>query len=180
MATAEAYDDFDDPGLAFTDEQVKEYRPQIVASVRVNWLLEHIPLVLRRSQLGEKAQWWTKVGHKMVDVVTWYCVVAELPGIDREELMKEPEAEKALTLAARKLGEPDEFLAEWASLIRTEMVQHVTLGRRCSSARAISSWGKRERSISNKVANALKKELDATGRLGSVLASRTASKKGEE
>lgn len=179
MATAEVYDEWDDPGLAFTEEQVAAYTPQAVASVRVNWLLEHIPIVLRRSQLGEKTEWWRKTADKMVDVATWYCVVAEIPGLDREmifDLGLDDAEMKRLAVAARKLGEPEEFLATWRSLVRSEMVQHVTLGRRCAGSKKISSWGKREKSISNKVANALFKEATVIGRLETMLVSRTKSK----
>jgi hypothetical protein len=183
MATSATYDEWDDPGLSFTEEQVAAYTPQAVAAVRVNWLLDHIPLALRRSQLGEKAEWWRKVADKMVDVVTWYCVVAELPGIDREEIFDLPGAEediKKLTVAARKWGSPEDILAEWRILVRSEMVQHVTLSRRCAGSRKISGWNKRERSISNRVANALFKEATTTNRLESMLNSRTKSKKDEE
>jgi hypothetical protein len=179
VATASVYDEWDDPGLAYTEEQVSAYTPQAVASVRVNWLLEHVPIVLRRAQLGEKPEWWHKVGEKMVDVVTWYCVVAEIPGIDREmifDLGLSDDEMKKLAVAARKLGEPEEFLAVWRSLVRSEMIQHVTLGRRCAGSRKISQWGKRERSISNKVANALFKEAEVINRLETMLVSRTKSK----
>jgi hypothetical protein len=178
VATAEAYDQWDDPGLTFTDTQCAEFRPQTTAAVRMNELLEMIPLALRRSQLGEKAQWWTQVAHKMVDCVTWYAVVAELPGIDRAEVLVEPEATKEVTVAARKLGEPQEFMATWHQGVRAELLVHVTLGRRCSGSRKVSGWTKRDRSISNKVANALNKELSTCGRLETMLASRTSAKGG--
>src|SRR5690606_32686917 len=129
MATAVTYDEWDDPGLSFTEEQVAGYTPSAVAAVRVNWLLEHIPMALRRSQLGEKSEWWRKVADKMVDAITWYCVVAELPGIDREGVYELPDGDelKKLTVQARKWREPEDVLAEWRSLVRSEMVQHVTL-----------------------------------------------------
>lgn len=180
MATAEAYDQWDDPGLTFTDEQCHEYKPQTTAAVRMNELLELIPLALLRSQLGEKPQWWVKVAHKMVDCVTWYAVVAELPGIDRAEVLEEPQRTTELTVAARKLGEPDEFLATWRQGVRAEMVIHVTLGRRCSGSRKISGWTKRERSVSNKVANALTKELGVCDHLEQMLNARTARRSDEE
>lgn len=179
MATAEVYDEWDDPGLSFTEEQVGSYSPQTVAAVRVNWLLETIPLAYRRSQLGEKSEWWRKVADKMVDVVTWYCIVAEIPGIDREHVFDLPETDadmKKLTVAARKLGEPEELIASWRSIVRSEMIQHVTLGRRCAGSRKISNWTKREKSISNKVANAIFKEATVVNRLETQLASRTKSK----
>lgn len=178
MATAATYDEWDDPGLSFTEEQVAGYAPAAVAAVRVNWLLDHIPLALRRSQLGEKTEWWRKVADKMVDAVTWYCIVAELPGIDREAIYELPvdDGLKKLTVAARKLGEPSEVIAEWRALVRSEMVQHVTLGRRCAGSKKISNWGKREKSTSNKVANAIFKEMTTIGRLDSMLVSRTKAK----
>lgn len=181
MATAITYDEWDDPGLAFTEDQVAGYAPSAVAAVRVNWLAEHIPLALRRSQLGEKSEWWRKVADKMVDSITWYCVVAELPGIDREKIFQLPDGEelKKLTVQARKWGEPSDVLSEWRMLVRSEMVQHVTLGRRCAGSKKISGWGKREKSISNKVANALFKEAMVTSRLETMLVSRTQTKEEE-
>lgn len=184
MATAEAYDQWDDPGLAFSEEQISGYEPTAVAAVRVNELLELIPVVARRAQLGEKAKWWESVGAKMLDVCSWYCVVAELPGIDREgalEVTADGSALRKLTVAARDLGTPEDFLAEWQGKADAEMRQHVSLGRRCASSRKLSGWSKRERSISNRVANALFKEQAAIARLSTSLRSRTkASAKEEE
>lgn len=175
MATAEAYDDWDDPGLAFTDEQCKEYDPKAVAAVRVNELLATIPLAIRRSQLGEKVKWWETVAAKMTDCVTWYCVVAGLPGIDRAALHTLPtdKALTALTVRARDLGEPEDFLDVWRASVRSEMVSHVTLGRRCAGSRKLSGWGKAERSMSNKIANALMKELAVVQRSADSLTART-------
>ena len=178
MATAAVYDEWDDPGLAFSEEQVAAYTPQVVAAVRVNWLLENAPLALRRSQLGEKSEWWRKVADKMVDLITWYCVVAELPGVDREAIYELPDGKAltALTVEARRIGDPENFLAEWRSEVRSEMIQHVTLGRRCSGSRTISGWGKRHRSISNRVANSLYREATTCSHLEGMLMSRTTSK----
>lgn len=178
MATAEAYDQWDDPGMAFTDEQCAEYDPKAVAAVRVNELLGYIPLALRRSQLGEKAKWWESVAAKMTDCVTWYCVVAELPGIDRAALHAQAElvdkkAMTQLTVVARQLGEPEEFLERWQAAVRTEMVQHVTLGRRCAGSRKISGWTKAQRSLSNKIANAVIRELHVIQRSADALTART-------
>lgn len=182
MATSATYDEWDDPGLSFTEEQVAGYTPQAVAAVRVNWLMDHVPLALRRSQLGEKSEWWRKAADKMVDAITWYCVVAELPGIDREAIYELPDGDelKKLTVESRKWGESDDILAEWRSMVRSEMVQHVTLSRRCAGSRKISGWSKRERSISNKVANALFKEATTISRLEAMLNSRTKSKKEDQ
>jgi hypothetical protein len=178
MATAEAYDQWDDPGLAFTDEQCAEYDPKAVAAVRVNELLGLVPLAIRRSQLGEKAKWWETVAAKMTDVITWYCVVGGLPGIDRAALhaqaeMVDKKALTQLTVIARQLGEPEEFLAVWQASVRSEMVQHVTLGRRCAGSRKLSGWTKAERSLSNKIANAIVKEMSVAQKMADALAART-------
>jgi len=182
MATAEAYDDWDDPGLAFTDEQLGEYDAKAVAAVRINYLLETIPLAVRRSQLGEKVKWWEGVAARQLDCVTWYCVVAGLPGVDRAEVYASAEPEgkalTALTVRARDLGEPDAYLAAWTASVRSEMVQHVTLGRRCTNSRKLSGWTKADRSMSNKIANALMKEINVVGKMHEALTART--KGGEE
>lgn len=185
MATAEAYDDWDDPGLAFTDEQCKEYDPKAVAAVRVNELLGLVPLAIRRSQLGEKSKWWTDIAARMTDCVTWYCVVAGLPGIDRAALhaqaeMVDKKALTQLTVAARDIGEPEEFLAVWQARVRSEMVQHVTLGRRCAGSRKLSGWTKADRSMSNKIANALMKEINVVSKMAEALTARTKGEAQEE
>lgn len=181
MATAEAYDDWDDPGMAFNDEQVESYEPQACAAVRMNWLLGSIPLAVRRAQLGEKAKWWETVAAKQADLVTWYAVVAELPGVDREGLLGVDGVDGAdlrkLTVGARDMGDPLDWLAEWSSMVDQEMRGHVTLGRRCATSKKMSGWGKRERSISNKVANALHKEQTTIARLALQLRSRTGTAK---
>lgn len=174
MATAEAYDQWDDPGLAFSEEQIKACNPKASAAERVNALIEIVPVVLRRSELGTKAKWWEKVADKMVDVITWYCVVAELPGIDREGIRIHAN-DKAITLRAHKLGTEEEFMRIWHSTVSGVLVTHVTLGRRCASARALSGWTKKERSLSNRVANAIFKELTVIHRMDEALASRTSS-----
>lgn len=179
MATAEAYDQYDDPGMAFTDEQCAAYDPKAVAAVRVNALQNYAPLALRRSQLGEKAKWWEKVHAKILDVMSWYCVVAEIPGIDRELMHKLPTDDKELrklTVDARNLGTEEEFVVRWHGEAVAEMMQHVTLGRRCSLSKKMSGWGKKERSLSNRVANAITKEISTIERLTEMLASRTVGK----
>ena len=163
MANAVVYDQWDDPGMAFSEAQVQEFQPSATAAGRVTWLVTHALVTQRRSDLNtEKPQWWAKVARSMVDCAGWYCVAGQLPGLDRTEVMRAPvrEAElKKLSALALRVGEPEEFLEGWRNDLVGVMRSHVTLGRRCLGARQVSGWTVKEKKLSNKVANAVHREL---------------------
>lgn len=167
MATASAYDQWEDPGLAFGEDEIAGHVVSAVAEARVNWLL-HMAVVIEKLLAmpdAPKRQWWMKVQAKMVDTVTWYCRTAELQGIDRGAVKELPlpssPAGKSLAKDALDLMKnEEEFVAVWNAQLKGIMVQHVTIGRRCASAKQISKWSKKESSLSNKIANAITKEMD--------------------
>jgi len=178
MATAVAYDQWEDAGLAFSEDQLKNFSPTLVAAARVNWMVEQIPIVLRRADLAGLPKWWQEVARKMEDVMGWYCVVAVLPAVDRVDLHSlvnagTPAERKKQTLAAHSLGTEMEFLNAWHTEVRGTMIELVTLGRRCSSSTAVSGWKKADKKMANKVANAVDREAHAIDVLRQQLVSRT-------
>lgn len=174
MASASAYDHWDDPGLAFTEEDLASHDPQKVAEVRVAALLHRFQVAKRRAELPdlEKPQWWAEVSKRLLDVVTWYCVALEIPGINREAAQELPPASsqegKALTKEALN-ATPSDWLAEWAEEAESSARYAVTLGRRCIG----KGWPKRNRSLSNKMANCFTKELNLIQKFESMLVSRS-------
>ena len=163
MATAALFDDWDDMGMAFTEEQVQAFDPMLSAASRANRLMDLVPVVQRRSWLGELPHWWTEVARHLTERAGWDLFVVKLPKLDVAELnavctSASGEALKALTLAAHKLGTPDEFLAAWRLEVNTALRMHVTLGRRCKALPRMSGWSKARGSLANKVAYALLKE----------------------
>lgn len=174
MATAVAYDEWDDPGMAFTDEDLVSYDPQKWADQHVLVLTGTIKSVLRHAELPkiEKPDWWSKAADKMIDTITWFCVALEIPGIDREAIRTLPDAKsaegKALTRTALDLN-PEDWLGAMLSTSEANLRHIVTIGRRCAG----KGWDKRNRSLNNKLANSLIRERNALLKLEDLLTSRT-------
>jgi hypothetical protein len=164
MATAEAYNDYDDPGMAFGEDEVKAYKPELWAEGRVKELVERCKVVAALLALGEdKPVFWKSMAGWLHNVVSWYCRVAELDGVDFDALSTAAVKDKACIAAARKvmsLG-ADAWVHEWQSEADRHIRYVVTLGRRCATSKTLSGWTKRDRSISNKLANAIMGELRA-------------------
>lgn len=179
MATAASYDTWEDPGVAFGEDEIRGYVVSAVAEGRVRWLLHTAVVIEKLLALPDapKRQWWTKAQGKMVDCTTWYCIVAGLEGIDRSSVrtLPDPSSAEGKSLASEALKmESGEFMAQWIAEARAALISHVTIGRRCASARKMSGWTKKETSMSNKVANALVKELDVALVLSTLLSSLSA------
>jgi hypothetical protein len=136
-------------------------------------------LALRHAEIPglPKPDWWTKVSAKCFDVASWYAVAGQSAGIDREALRLLPDASSAegreLTLAAQGIGDETEWLNAWSAKVEGEMRTFVSLGRTCAMSVSISKWGKRERSLSNKVANAIRNEMTAIEKLSVLLYSKS-------
>lgn len=185
MGTAVVYDQYEDVGLGFSDEQVAAFVPAAWAEGRVKELLHTILVIERYLSLPSpaKEQWWRKVQAKLIDKVTWYCQVAVIPGIDRETVRTLPAATsaegKALTKAAHGLSESSDsggaeaWCQSWLSYLAVEMTCFVTLSRRCASAVRISGWKKQDRHLANRVANAIQGEIDLAENMAEVLTSLT-------
>lgn len=174
MATATAYDSWDDPGLAFSEDDVAQWDMQAWAEERVARLCAHFHVALRRSELPgiEKPVWWRKAADKVLDLMTWYCVSMEVSGLDREAARVLPDpssvAGKALTKQALELT-PEDWLGVWASGAEGAMRHVVTIGRRKGG----KGCTKLEKKRSNKLANCVFKEISQCQRLETMLESRT-------
>lgn len=177
MATAVAFDEWYDAGMAFGEEEVRGHLATAVAEERIRLALDNVQVIERLLELPKapKPKWWRERQNHLIDVCTWYAVVAELPGIDRglvRHLPSPSSAEgKKLTARAHNL-DPVQWADTWVADVRLALVRHVTLGRACVNARKVSGWTKKEKSLSNKVAHALVREHDramlAVTRLGSL------------
>lgn len=174
MATAGAYDEWEDVGMAFTEEDIASYDPQKWADQHALDLVQRIKVFLRHAELPkvEKPDWWSKAADRYIDVITWLCVATEIPGIDREAIRTLPDAKsaegKVLTKEALDLV-PEEWLGYCSEANEADLRYVVTIGRRCGKG-----WGKRNRSLNNKLANALVRERAALLKLEDLLNSRTA------
>lgn len=157
MASASAYDEFEDAGMAFTADQVGAYQVATAIEERIAVLCRELHVVTRRMALPgtEKPVWHQHAQRALVTSITWLLRVGSLPGKSEDELTALPApttaAGKALTKEAQTM-EPVDWCAAMLSDAENELVQAVTLGRRAQSAQ---SWPKAQRSLSNKYANAL-------------------------
>ena len=167
MAASSMFDSWYDMDKAFTEDQVKGCDPKLAAAARANALIELVPVVQRRSALGDLPVWWEDVAKAMTVCATYYLFKIEAPRLDVEALNSvltsaKGDELKALTLRAHQLGDAQEFLDGWKSDVEQALVTHVTLGRKCLAAKSVSGWKKAEGSMSNQVAYALVKEMRYT------------------
>lgn len=166
MARAAMYDQFEDVGMAFTEEELKAFKPEEVAEERCRVLVGHARAALRRSEIPDmpKPKWLEEVASRLIDSVTWTLKAMTLEGIDRDKVLSLPAAGskegKALTVEAQRwsVEELEGLRSEGEALLRW----CVTIGRRCES---MGSWRKADRSRSNKLANCLVQDLNRIDRL---------------
>ena len=174
MATAVAYDAWEDPGLAFSEEEVAAFNPQELGAARRDHLLSLWAVAVRRADLvgAEKPQWWKDAAKKLLDTASWYCVAMEVPAFDRELLKDElpaPSTAEGKRLAKQALdASPDDFLGAWLDNAEACMRHAVTLGRR----HAGKHKNKNSKRLANKLANCLTREMAANTRLRTLLDSR--------
>lgn len=156
MARSGAYDEWEDVGLAFTDQEVATFSAQLWAETHLKELCDVVRVLLRRTQLPNmiKPQWQEQALKMMKGRVTWLSVAAALPAVDLDAVcdLPDPKTAEGKQLTQRALSaEPDLYLASvrahWSGL----MTWYVTISRRAAS---VQSWKKAEHSRSNKIANA--------------------------
>lgn len=176
MATASAYDQWDDPGLAFTEEDLAGWDVKVMAEERVADLLARTRLALRRAELPDlpMPDLWKEASKSILNAATWWCQAVTIPGVVREEATTLPPADspegKALTKEALN-AEAAEWLAEWLADVEASLHHLVTIGRRCVTK---GVWkGKEKKSLSNKAANALMKEYSLITKLEAMLESKS-------
>lgn len=179
MATAFAYDAWEDPGLAFTEREVEDYDPQKLAEARRDHLLSMWAVVHRHSELKiEAVQWWKDAARKVLDVASWYCVACEVPAFDRAELassLPSPSSSAGKKLTAQALDlTPEAWLGDWSASSEACMRYAVTLGRRAIGKKR----GKNLKRLSNKLANSIMKEMRTAQHLEELLSARTTKASG--
>lgn len=168
MATARLYDQWEDAGMAFTEEDLESYSPQRWAEQRIEKMMGRYVVVCRRAELAEdKPQWWKDFASGIKKVVGWYCVAMELPKMEMDSASASLTAGKRLTAQARDLT-PEVALGVWQTDAEAAMRHVVTLGRRCAGR----GWKKGERSLSNKLANCVMREHTLAAKLERQLASK--------
>ncbi len=184
MARAAAYDEWEDSGMVVTDEGCLEYDPQKWAQVRVGEVVQAAQLLMRMQQTNQpKPKTLDASAKRLIDVATWYCRSLGLEGLDRDAVTTLPPpssaAGKKLSAAALKTSAPEvlQVLREHAEVALRGCV---TIGRRCEGQRkADGKWSKENRSHSNKLANAILKEMRTCDKLLELWASTTKGSEGE-
>lgn len=167
MATATAYDQWEDAGMAFSDEELAAWSTEEWVTQHVEELVDLCRLLKRRQELPgfPKPAWVGKAFQTMRNVATWYCVAAGVAAIDEEEAWTLPSPQskegKALTKLALDLD-----VAAWIGLrrevVEADLRRLVTIGRRCAGS---GRWNKAQKKQSNKVVNALVREAHAVDTL---------------
>lgn len=174
MATAIAYNQWEDPGLSFTEEEVEAFNPQELGKLRLDYVLSLWAVAHRRADLPgtDKPVWWRSAEKMVFSVGRWYCMALELPGLDKEALtLALPSSQ---TAEGKKLAkavvnaEPEEWLGEWIANAEACMRYAVTLGRRHASQHK----NKNSKRLANKLANCITREMDACTRLTVLFESR--------
>lgn len=175
MARASAYDEFDDGGMAFSSEELWEYKPEQWAQERVALLCAMRQVVMRRIELPDvpKPIWWKEAAKLLENKIDWYCRAVPLVGATPEEKGSEglpgrtSAKGKELSKAASLLDEHD-WVGRWHEDASTALRYVVTIGRR---AAAQCKWSKETMKASNRLANCVTQEVDACERLEKILAS---------
>lgn len=171
MAISAHYDEYEDVGLAFTEEQVASYSIPAAAQERVDVVIRELHLLKRRTQIPDvpKFEWHQLAIKKLLPTVTWMVQVAGLEGRSAEEWLELPDsasaAGKALTKEAQ-LVEPLDWCAAGVQDVANALAFHVSITRR--SGRFTRGADK---SLSNKYANALVAQLRQMRRVQSALLS---------
>lgn len=175
MATAKAYDEYEDAGMAFDSGELEDWDLKAWAEHRVGVLAARRMTFLSAADIRNGAKPWfmQRASKNLLDLCSWYCRAMGLVGPSREDLDTLPPSSSAAGKAIRKQAlnlSPDEFVGEWEGEVLEELCHVVTIGRRCSTASAVG-WKKHERSLSNKAANCLVRELNAARALKVLLLS---------
>jgi hypothetical protein len=169
MASAKAYDEWEDAGMAFSTDELEDHSPTVWASERVAKLCVMRQVVMRHIELPDiaKPHWWHGAGKNLRDVIMWYCKALQLEGPTAKELGDEglpsrnSAAGKELSRVASLL-DISEWLSAWAADAEASKRYVVTIGRRASAS---CKWDKATMKASNRLANSVDKEIRATEHL---------------
>lgn len=170
MARSAVYNEWEDAGLAFSSEEVAGFDPKALAEKRIAYLLD-VALVLERVSTipkTSKPAFHHGAARSLVNRASWYCKALTLPGFDKTAAMTLPDSRakdgKTLTAEAQKYIRqgPDVWLEGMLDNVEACLRYAVSLGRRAESR---SGWTKTDRSLSNKLANALVQERSTVVKL---------------
>jgi hypothetical protein len=154
MATAKFLEYYEDPGMAFTDEEVEGFSIDRVAEARLLWLIEIQNILYcywRLCDMGNLgARVWAEKAHKDLETLAGYhCVAAGLDAPDSSDFYR---FDKDFIVAAQMI----EYVEDW---VREIMAQTVGLLRRevtlADRAMKVNKWKKGDRSRANKYFNAV-------------------------
>jgi hypothetical protein len=167
VATASAYDQYEDAGIAFAQEDVDGYDPAEWAAGHVEALAQYGLTVRRRAELEtDKPVWWAGAAKRMDACIGWMCVALELNRAQYEVAMPEPKTAsgKRNTTLAHALT-PQDVVGHLREGAIGGLVYTVSIGRRKRGTKLY-------RSQCNKLANALVQQLHAADKLEEELQSR--------
>jgi hypothetical protein len=157
MATARALDCYEDPGMAFTEQEVMNYSTVREAEDRLVWLIELQNVMAAYEKISAVGHagarvWSQRAAKDLKRHAGYLCVAAGIPAPDDSDFDTE---DKEFNLRAQQVEDPREWVE--ALIAETEGVLRrlVTLGRR---AKVMQSWNKTERSVSNKFLNAVQND----------------------
>ena len=149
-----AYEEFMDPGIAFSDTTLAEWNPLAWATQRVNYLKGLHRQLDALSAVSEKPK-WIEVTKKCMRVTVPQYVRIGADGPSEEDAPQvwfapmTPAARKKM-LAGIEHSELEDWIADWVQDIRTSLSHVVSIG-----AAAVASGRKDVRRPTNQVANVL-------------------------
>lgn len=164
MATASLYDQWQDSGLAFSEEEVRVFNPKQWAEAHVLELASAARTFCRLAELPdhEKPALVKDICRGLLNRASALCKFMELDGFDEDEARSLPPpsttAGKKLTKLALEV-DVEQWVHAFANQAEVAMTHVVSLGRVCALSRTVSGWSKKERSLSNKLANQMNNEL---------------------
>lgn len=160
MGIAQKYDPYEDPGLAFSEDDCTAFDVQAWAVGRVGTLstMCHVWNACLHLPKPQKPKVVKRAIGYAVGVVGLYTVKAEIPGLSKDEVTGTPPYDNKIKSWAIELAEEtgiERSLEEWVGSANREMTYFVTL---CRRARVAQSWPKKDRSMANRLANVLEIE----------------------
>lgn len=174
MAFSAVYDQYEDPGIAFSDTQVAAWKPKEWMAQYVKETAQELLKWRRRESLPKLDHPWVngEVVKRLWEKVTWNCTTAlqvpvndvlEVASIYDVELPALDSAEgKALTKAALDIV-PLEWLAQRQEQVRSNLTHIVTVWRRQASVG--NRPAKADRSYANKFVHCLVRELSSLDKI---------------
>lgn len=176
MARAVKYDEWDDPGMAFSDDSIAEYDPASWAEAHVAGLTYSVRVLRRHAELPKatKPQWSTSAADALEKVAGWFCVALRIEAPSAEAFQPpNPKTKegKEVTKEAQKI-DLEEWLRSHHSAAIVAMRHVVTIGRRAAGPQ---KWAKAQHSANNRLANALENEVRVFNRLAEEMSARRKS-----